>query len=121
MELGACVCTSSHPKCERCPVRQHCLAYTHLQQYVAGGGAIMSETAPLVTRYPTKVPVPAACPIALLHDRAALPLKLASFQKLRPNLLHSAKVHVGGGASHVECDASNLTDLNSFCCMQNTS
>ena len=27
MELGATVCTPQKPKCDECPVQQHCLAY----------------------------------------------------------------------------------------------
>uniref|UniRef100_A0A7S2RQD0 Adenine DNA glycosylase n=1 Tax=Mucochytrium quahogii TaxID=96639 RepID=A0A7S2RQD0_9STRA len=34
MELGATVCTPQRPKCEICPIRQHCLAYSKDPQTV---------------------------------------------------------------------------------------
>lgn len=36
-------------------MRQQCCAYKQLQEFIAAGGKITAEDAPLVTKYPTKV------------------------------------------------------------------
>ena len=54
MELGASVCTIHQaPKCEGCPISEHCLAYKRqkLQDTDAAGNVIQ------VSRFPVKVPV----------------------------------------------------------------
>lgn len=57
MELGAVVClgNGAEPKCDECPLSQHCGANQELQAYLHKGGHRKDEGAPLVTRYPEKV------------------------------------------------------------------
>lgn len=52
MELGATVCVpNTHPKCEECPVKTYCKAFTAEQEYIKSKqGAAVS-----VVDYPTKV------------------------------------------------------------------
>ncbi len=55
MELGAVVClgNGAEPKCNTCPLQNHCGAYQALQDHLHKGGN--KDDAPAVTRYPEKV------------------------------------------------------------------
>lgn len=33
MDMGATVCSSNNPRCDNCPLQQHCTAYTEMNQY----------------------------------------------------------------------------------------
>ena len=36
MELGATVCTPKNPNCSSCPISDHCLAFSEVQQHIEG-------------------------------------------------------------------------------------